>query len=126
MLVAMPGLLSKQIFASGVNSGVSTNTLEPGGDVDEVAFEINVTAVGGTPTMTVQVEGSLDGTNFVVCRHVPNDSETVASAQTYTTTGRRYLFVTNHLGQFYRVFRLNVTANTNVTFDATAFANDEE
>lgn len=70
----------------------------------------NVTAIlaltyGATPTVTVALEGSLDGTNWV----------SLASA-TYTSGAVKNL--EKPVTGWYLYYRLTLSANTNVTVDA--------
>ena len=96
----------------------STNTadrgmLQGGGGV------VIVSTVGGTPTVTVNLLGSLDGTNFF---NVPY--ALVATPRTFVITA---ITITSAVTTLYilqelipwRYFKLNMSANTNVTLTST-------
>lgn len=122
----MASAASYKGHAVGSTGNSASTGAEIGSDTEKVALEVNVEAVGLTPTVTVALEGSLDGVNWVACRVVPHDSETVASSGVYTTVGRRFLFLKTDLGHFYRFFRAVSSANTNVTFSTTIWAEDKD
>jgi hypothetical protein len=67
----------------------------------DVMALLNLT-YGSTPTITVNLEGSVDGNNWII-----------AATGTFTTGQLQKLVKT--AGESYEFYRLNVTANTNVT-----------
>lgn len=78
-----------------------------------------VTTVGGTPTVTVAIEGSADGSDwFSVAYSTTAAPETVAVATFAITsaTTTRMILRPNHP---WRYLRLTYSANTNVTSTAT-------
>ncbi len=104
----------QKMFLAKTGTGVSLPASIPSRNV--LAF-CNLT-YGATPTITLALEGSYDGTNWarIVCQ---DDSDTTqASALTFTyTTGSPKAF--RPTGRpFYPYYRVNITANTNVTVDA--------
>lgn len=98
----------------------STNTVDRGDRRGPGAVVIANTA-GATPTVTVKVLGSVDGTNFYnVAYSLVATPETVAVADlTITTTATTtYLLRPSHA---WRYLKLNYSANTNETITATAY-----
>ena len=122
----MSAVAQYPLHAVGSVGNASSVARDAGSDAEYVCLEVVIEAIGATPTVTIALEGSMDGTNFVACRHVPHDSETSAASQTYTTTGRRYLFLKSDLGAFFRFFRAVSSANTNVTFSTNLFTLDRD
>lgn len=92
----------------------STNTADRGALRGSCLLKITST-VGGTPTVTVNLLGSADGTNFYNLAYATAAApETVAVASfaiTSATTGYYIL----RPGHPWRFFKLNMSANTNVT-----------
>jgi len=98
----------------------TTNTFDRG-DHRGPASVVLTTTVGGTPTVTVKILGSVDGTNFYnVAYSLVATPETVAVANITVTTATTttYLLRPNHSWRF---LKLNYSANTNVTSTATAY-----
>lgn len=98
----------------------STNTVDRGNLTGPGALVVTST-VGGTPTVTVNILGSVDGTNFYnVGYSLVATPETVAvAAITITTaTTTTYLLRPNHAWRFLKV---NMSANTNVTLTSTFY-----
>ncbi len=101
-------------------NGASTNVANRGAVTGPAALVIASTA-GGTPTVTVSIQGSMDGTNFYSIPYalVATPSTFVVADLTITTTvTTTYLLQTDQAWDF---VRLNLAANTNVTLTATAF-----
>jgi hypothetical protein len=98
-------------------NGDSTNTIL---DLDfsrPAAIRI-VSTVGATPTVTVNIQGSIDGTNWynVPYALVATPSTFVVAALTITTAvTTHYLLQTN---QAWAYLKLVLSANTNVTLTA--------
>lgn len=109
------------LSAAQTGNGDSTNTLDRGVLTGPAAVVIT-NAAGATPTVTVNIQGSVDGTNFYnVAYSLVATPETVAvGAITITTaTTTTYLLRPFHAWRF---LKLNYSANTNETLTATAFA----
>jgi hypothetical protein len=80
-----------------------------------------VTTVGATPTVTVNIQGSMDGTNFYnVAYALPATptTYTVAAITITTATTNHYILVPHHP---WRYLKLVYSANTNVTLTVDAF-----
>ena len=98
----------------------TTNTLDRGTFQGEVAVLIT-SAIGATPTVTVNILGSDDGTNFynVPYALTATPATFVVAAITITTAvSTTYLLQANQAWQF---LKLNFSSNTNVTLTATAY-----
>lgn len=98
----------------------STNTINRGRRLDAGLLKV-VTTVGATPTVTVDIKGSMDGVNFFnVAYALSSTPETVAvAAITITTaTTNYYILRPNHPWQF---LKLVYSSNTNVTLTADYF-----
>lgn len=101
-------------------NGASTNVANRGASSGPAAVVITTT-VGATPTVTVSIQGSMDGTNFynVPYALVATPSTFVVTDITITTAvTTTYLLQTD---QAWDYLRLNLAANTNVTLTATAY-----
>lgn len=101
-------------------NGATTNVANRGG-VSGPAAVVITTTVGATPTVTVSIQGSMDGTNFYSVPYalVATPSTFVVADLTITTAVTvTYLLQTD---QSWDYLRLNLAANTNVTLTATAY-----
>lgn len=107
---------------TGAGTALTLGTLDGGSPFDQlVALQFEVEAVGATPTLTFQIEGTLDGTNWFSVARYSESSDTVdAAAVTVTATGRTIKFVDLRKRPLLKL-RVNVSANTNVTFNAKAW-----
>lgn len=111
-------------------SGVALSTAQTGtGDSTNVLYRRGVgpgavvitTTVGGTPTVTVNIQGSADGTNFYNIPYalVATPSTFVVTAITITSaTTTTYLLQRD---QAWDYLKLAYSSNTNVTLTATAY-----
>jgi hypothetical protein len=97
----------------------STNVLDRGGKRGPAILQINAVA-GGTPTVTVNILGSVDGTNFFNVDYatmaVPETP--VVAALTLTTTAVTQF---NLRDQAWRFLKLNMSANTNMTLTSDVY-----
>lgn len=110
---------SAQLSNAQTGNGASTNIVDRGAALGPDLIQI-VSTVGATPTVTVQVEGSVDGTTWFP---VPSSTDPLAAASlatftiTTATTTRRFIpanVPARHL-------RLLYSANTNVTLTADVY-----
>lgn len=117
-LQAHPG--SATVLGTGqTGNGDTTNTAQrthngPGAIVV-------TTTVGATPTVTVNIQGSVDGTNFYNIAYAlaaTPETVTVAAITITTATTTTYLLRPDHA---WRYVKLAYSANTNVTLTATAY-----
>lgn len=108
---------SASLSAAQTGTGASTNVVDRGGSLAAALLKITTT-VGATPTVTIAIEGSADGTNFFnVAYALTASPETVAVANVVITTATTnyYILRANHPWRF---LRLTYSANTNVTITA--------
>jgi hypothetical protein len=79
-------------------------------------------AIGATPTVTVNIQGSVDGVNWV---NVPYSAENTFSATwvvtALTITTAKTGFYVLQPGMGWRMLKLVYSANTNVTLTADAY-----
>jgi len=68
---------------------------------------------GATPTITIQLEGSADGETWIL-----------TGTALVTTTGTPKIIIKG-TGEVFPLYRLNITANTNVTVDEAWIIGDE-
>lgn len=95
----------------------TTNTVDRGSSRGPAVVKV-VSTIGATPTVTVNILGSMDGTNFFNVAYATTAApETpVVSAITITTaTTGHYILRPSHP---WRYLKLNYSANTNVTLTA--------
>lgn len=118
-VIAYPG----QLQNAQTGSADSTNTLIRQGEVNLRTQILRiVSTVGATPTVTVNIVGSYDGTNFFNIPYSPLASAMTTwsvAALTITTA------VTSHYalmpGQGWLYIKLVMSANTNVTLTSDLF-----
>ena len=116
------------LTATGVNLSTaqtgdadSTNTMDRGYTLVGPCLLRVVTTVGATPTVTVNIQGSMDGSNFYnVTYALPATptSYTVAAITITSATTNHYILVPQAP---WRYLKLVYSANTNVTLTADAF-----
>jgi hypothetical protein len=107
--------LSVAQVGNGDSTNIAWRSQYAGGGI------VITSTVGGAPTVTVNILGSLDGVNFYNIPYALTSAPTtfVLSAITITTaTTNTYLL--NILGSE-RTIKLNYSANNNVTLTATAY-----
>ena len=116
-----------QAFGGPVNlsttqtgNGDSTNTAFVGTrNTDRFAGLIITSAIGATPTVTVNIQGSFDGATFV---NVPYSAENTISATwvvtAITITTAKTGFYILQPSMAWRYLKLVYSANTNVTLTA--------
>ncbi len=99
----------------------STNTMDRGYTLVGPCLIRVVSVVGATPTVTVNIKGSMDGTNFYnVTYALPATptTYTVAAITITTATTNHYILVPQAP---WRYLKLVYSANTNVTLTVDAF-----
>jgi hypothetical protein len=90
-------------------------------DTQNPAALVITSAIGGTPTVTVNIQGSVDGVNYYNIPYalVATPSTFVLTALTITTAvSTTYLL---QFGQPWQFIQIVASANTNVTLTATAY-----
>ena len=114
-----PAALSVAQTGNGDSTNIASRQLtaeSPGGGALVVT-----SAVGATPTVTVNIQGSVDGVNFFNIPYalVATPSTFTVTAITITTAvTTTYLLQT---GQPWKFLKLVYSANTNVTLTVTAY-----
>lgn len=111
-IVAYPGNLQ----SAQTGNADSTNTIQRNGEALRQQVLRIVSTVGATPTVTVNIKGSVDGTQFYnvpysVLASAPN-GYTVAPLTITTATTAYYVLMP---GQSWVYLKLVMSANTNVT-----------
>ena len=102
-------------------NGDSTNTANRGPSDQSAGALVITSAIGATPNVTVNIQGSADGVNFYNIPYALNATpETISIAAITITTAvtTTYQLRPNHAWRF---LKLVYSANTNVTLDVTAF-----
>jgi hypothetical protein len=90
-----------------------------GGTYDAVAFVFEVSAVGGSPSVTWKVQGSLDGDNWSDVGYITDASDTISTAtRAATSVGAQVAFLSNPVARKFNFFRLVTSSNSNVTYGA--------
>ena len=105
------------VLATAQSGNFPTDIADRGSLQGPLALLIDTTA-GATPTVTANIQGSIDGTNWFNVEYslVATPSTKVVAAITITTT-----VITTYLvsvGYGWRYLRVNFTANTNVTINS--------
>lgn len=109
------------LSSAQTGNGDSTNTADRGSYTGYPGAVVITSTVGATPTVTVNIQGSVDGTNFY---NIPYslvgtpETLTVAAITITTATTTTYLLRPDHAWRF---LKLVISANTNVTLTATAY-----
>lgn len=109
---------TQQAIASALTGNASGDTIDRGTYRGAGALVVTST-VGATPTVKLDIQGSVDGTNWYnVAYALVATPETVAVAQITITTAvtTTYLLRPDHA---WRYLRPTLSVNTNVTIDAT-------
>lgn len=119
-IVAYPGNLQ----TAQTGNADSTNTLQrSGGDANlrQQVLRI-VSTIGATPTVTVNILGSVDGTTFFNVPYSPLASaagDWTKAALTITTAVTQLFSLMPN--QSWNFLKLNMSANTNVTLTSDVF-----
>jgi hypothetical protein len=111
---------SGNLQTSQTGNADSTNTIDTGAGARPCTLKI-VSTVGATPTVTVNILGSADGTNFFNIPYSTTAAPTsvVVAALTITTAVTSHYHLTPNYG--WRYLKLNMSANTNVTLTSDLF-----
>ncbi|HEX2618261.1 MAG TPA: hypothetical protein VHL57_12010 [Flavobacteriales bacterium] len=89
------------------------------------ALQFVVEAAGGSPTVTYQFQGSLDGVNWYPIGYVTDASDTISTAsRVRTSVGTDVCFISNPVARRYTFIRCVVSGINNVTFRAEAWRVD--
>lgn len=114
----IPGAIN--IANAQTGNGPSTDIIDRGGRSGPMLVQITST-VGATPTVTVALEGSGDGTTWFAVPYTDPATPDTSSVATFTITTATVTRKYARAGFPYRFFRLNFTANTNVTLTVDVY-----
>jgi hypothetical protein len=98
-------------------NGVSTNIADRG-PVSSVALLKITTTIGATPTVTIAIEGSPDGSNWFAIPYADSATPTTVSVATFAITTATTVWKILQPNVPVRYVRLTYSANTNVTSTA--------
>jgi hypothetical protein len=116
--LTLPGV---NLGTTQVGNADTTNTMDRGNMRGSGLLKI-VSTIGGGPTVTVNILGSMDNTNFFnVAYALQASPETVTSAAITITTATTGYYILRPYHPW-RYLKLNYSANTNVTLTADAWA----
>jgi hypothetical protein len=112
-----------ELSTAQTGNGDSTNIARRGiRDTTRQGALVITSAVGATPTVTINIQGSVDGVNWV---NVPYSAENTFSATwvvtAITITTAKTGFYVLQPGMGWRMLKLVYSANTNVTTTADAY-----
>lgn len=111
-----------RLSTAQTGNGDSTNTaFRDPGDANPGGAIVVTSAIGATPTVTVNIQGSVDGTQFYNIPYAlvaTPETLTIAAIVITTAVTTTYLLRPNHVWRF---VKLAYTANTNVTLTADAY-----
>lgn len=109
------------LSAAQTGDGASTNVADRGiGHVGPALLTI-VSTIGATPTVTVNIQGSADGSawfNVAYATTAAPETPVVTALTITTATTGHYLIRVNHP---WRYLRTLMSANTNVTLTTTLY-----
>lgn len=108
---------SAQLSNAQTGNGPSTNIVDRGGAMGPDLVQI-VSTVGATPTVTVAIEGSADGTTWFPVPYADIATPGTVSVATFTITTATTTRKIVQPNVPVRYLRLNYSANTNVTLTA--------
>lgn len=117
----MPLNLNPTQIANALTGNVASSVATATDYTDGPGAVVITSTVGATPTVTVAIQGSSDGTNWFNVPYALTGSPTtyvVTNLTITTAVTNTYLL---QAGVGYTFLRLNLTANTNVTLTATAY-----
>lgn len=118
----MSKTLNATVIGSAQTGNVNTaGAAAVGASSTDAAAVVITSTIGATPTVTANIQGSVDGTNFYNIPYslVSAPSTYVLTALTITTAVTTAYQL--QAGQAWQVVRVAYTANTNVTLTTTAY-----
>jgi hypothetical protein len=108
------------LSSAQTGNGASTNIVDRMGNTGPALLKIDST-VGGTPTVTVAIEGSPNGSNWVSVAYTEVATPETISVATFDIISATTTWKIIREGHPWRFLRLFYSANTNVTLTATMF-----
>jgi hypothetical protein len=116
--IAPPGAVS--LSAAQTGNGASSNVVDRGGSTGPALIKISTT-VGGSPTVTVAVEGSADGSDWFAVPYADGATPTTVTVATFAITTATTVRKLVQPDVPVRYLRLSYSANSNVTVTADAW-----
>ncbi len=107
-----PGIANLSTAQTG--NGASTNIVDRAGSVGPALLRLTTT-VGATPTVTVAVEGSSEGTNFFSIQYADSASPQTLTIATFVVTTATTIRLLIPANLPVRYLRVTYSSNTNVT-----------
>lgn len=111
---------SARLSDAQLGNGASTNQVDRFAAMGPDLVQI-VSTVGATPTVTVAIEGSADGTTWFAVPYADIATPGTVSVATFTITTATTTRKIVQPNVPVRFLRLNYSANTNVTLTADVF-----
>lgn len=113
-------MVETQAHPVGSTGNISGTVQHTDGMGPYIAVEFTVEAVGGTPTVTWQVEGSLDNTNWTTLALLSPDATVATSTAPIvaTTVSKVSRYLDGMQFRWFNQLRVRTSANTNVTFSS--------
>jgi hypothetical protein len=105
------------LSAAQTGNGDSTNVVDTGASTAAGLLKITST-VGATPTVTVNIQGSVDGTTYFNVPYATVTAPATATTAALTITTATTSFYHLLGGYVWRYLKLVYSANTNVTLTA--------
>jgi hypothetical protein len=108
---------------TGSNSNQTGPAVAVGiGTTNTMVFQFVVESAGGSPTVTYQFQGSIDGANWYNVAYVTDTSDTVSTAaRVRTGTGADVCFLSNPIARAYNYIRVVVSGINNITYRAEVY-----
>lgn len=108
------------LSAGQTGNGDSTNVVDTGAGTGPVLLKITTT-VGATPTVTVNIQGSADGTNWFNVPYADSATPTTVAVAALTITSATTSYKYLQVNAPWRYLKLAYSANTNVTLTVDAW-----
>lgn len=108
------------VHAKGSTGNSSAVVQHADGLGDRILVEFEVEAVGGTPTITWQIEGSNDGSTWTAVSLLQADASvaTTNAAIVATTVSKVWRYIDGLDKRWFSQLRVRTTLNTNVTYSS--------
>lgn len=111
--LSSPGLTETLVASAARTTSGATGTLDGWGSAKTIRAQLNVTAASGTtPSLTVLIEDTLDGTNW----------NTVGTFAAKTAAGREVISITAAFGERIRVSWAITGTTPSFTFDVAVYS----
>lgn len=109
-----------QLSNAQTGNGVSTNVVDRGKDRCAALLKLTTT-VGATPTVTITIEGSMDGTNWYAIPYATAAAPGTITGANLVLTAAATTYYILQPNMPWRYVRLTYSANTNVTTTADVY-----